>query len=204
MPNVLGAASVASSLLFPLSPKHNFTLLLRSTLPSQALAYLTWCPPVLLFPPLQALDHHPDSDELLLAYLTASAQRDDAPMLQAKWAKVLERLSGSCLLWREYIRLRKGQYSSFSVSDVRGVYAQALAALAQERNRVRREGAGEDKVRGGVNRSRRPLFSIAGALLLRVLSSQFWSHFPFFLWFENELTDRKVGSGGAWRVLSVA
>jgi hypothetical protein len=94
----------------------------------------------------QALDHHPDSDELLLAYLTASAQRDDAPMLYSKWAKVLKRLSGSCLLWREYIRLRKGQYSSFSVSDVRAVYVQALGAMVQERNRVRREGAGEEKV----------------------------------------------------------
>lgn len=95
---------------------------------------------------LQALDHHPDSDELLLAYLTASAQRDDAPTLHSKWAKVLERLSGSCLLWREYIRLRKGQYSSFSVSDVRAVYAQAVGAMVQERNRVRREGAGVEKV----------------------------------------------------------
>jgi len=54
----------------------------------------------------RALDHHPDSERLLLALLRAYSACADPELLHDKWEAVLRRRPGSWALWREYLAVR--------------------------------------------------------------------------------------------------
>lgn len=59
----------------------------------------------------RGLSYCPDSSQLLLAMLRAYAVlAPDAAALDAKWAGVLARQSGSWVLWREFLALKYARW----------------------------------------------------------------------------------------------
>ncbi|XP_024528275.1 protein NRDE2 homolog [Selaginella moellendorffii] len=87
----------------------------------------------------KALEHHPNSEELILLYLETCRRKDDLDTLISKWERMIVRHSGSYRLWWEFLRLRRSTFSKFSVSALRKLYSQALQALAAARNRQQKE-----------------------------------------------------------------
>lgn len=77
----------------------------------------------------KAVELNPDDEDLLLCLLKAYQSRDTADVLIGRWEKVLMQHSGSCKLWREFLRIVQGDFSTFKVSEVRRLYAHAIQAL---------------------------------------------------------------------------
>ncbi|XP_077230808.1 uncharacterized protein LOC143863910 [Tasmannia lanceolata] len=84
----------------------------------------------------KAVELNPDNEELLLCLLRAFQGRDNSDIFMERWEKVLMQHSGSCNLWKEFLRICQGEFSRFKVSDVRKIYASALQALSAARNKL--------------------------------------------------------------------
>ncbi|CAL1369193.1 unnamed protein product [Linum trigynum] len=78
----------------------------------------------------KAAELNPDNEELLLSLLKAYQRRDTADVLVGRWERVLMHHSGSCKLWKEYLNVIRGDFSSFKVSEMRKMYAHAIQALS--------------------------------------------------------------------------
>jgi len=87
----------------------------------------------------KALEFNPDSEELLLFYLEACKKRDNISVLIQRWENILMQHSGSYKLWRGFLRLCRGEFSSFTVSNMRKMYSHALQALSAARNQLYRK-----------------------------------------------------------------
>eukprot|EP00898_Chlorokybus_atmophyticus_P000447 jgi/Chlat1/1402/Chrsp12S01975 len=85
----------------------------------------------------RALQHHPDSEALILAYLETCSQADEFDVAVKKWERALSRHPSSVKLWFAYIAFRRCQFSKFSVASMRQIHANAAAAFVLERNRLR-------------------------------------------------------------------
>uniref|UniRef100_A0A803MRW7 Uncharacterized protein n=1 Tax=Chenopodium quinoa TaxID=63459 RepID=A0A803MRW7_CHEQI len=84
----------------------------------------------------KAVELNPEDEDLLLCLLKAYQKRDSADVFIGRWEKVLMQHSGSCKLWREFLRAVQGDFSTFKVSEIRKMYAYAIQALyATSRNR---------------------------------------------------------------------
>ncbi|KAK6925447.1 siRNA-mediated silencing protein NRDE-2 [Dillenia turbinata] len=77
----------------------------------------------------KASELNPDNEDLLLCLLKAYQCRDTTDVLMGRWEEILKRHSGSCKLWKEFLRVVKGDFSMFKVSDVRKMYANAIQSL---------------------------------------------------------------------------
>ncbi|XP_021861739.1 uncharacterized protein [Spinacia oleracea] len=77
----------------------------------------------------KAAELNPEDEDLLLCLLKAYQKRDSADVFIGRWKKVLMKHSGSCKLWREFLRVVEGDFSTFKVSEVRKMYAHAIQAL---------------------------------------------------------------------------
>ncbi|KAJ4835452.1 hypothetical protein Tsubulata_042729, partial [Turnera subulata] len=78
----------------------------------------------------KATELNPDNEGLLLCLLKAYQRRDSTDVLIGRWEKVLIHHSGSCKLWKEYLRVVQGEFSRFKVSDIRKMYVHAIEALS--------------------------------------------------------------------------
>ncbi|KAK1309057.1 hypothetical protein QJS10_CPA09g00298 [Acorus calamus] len=88
----------------------------------------------------KATELNPDSENLLLCLLKSYQSRDSTDVLVDRWEKILRQHPGSCNLWKEFLRVRQGEFSSFKVSDMRKAYAHAMQALASTCSRLCRQG----------------------------------------------------------------
>lgn len=87
----------------------------------------------------KAIEFNPDSDELLLFYLETCKKRDNISVLMQRWENALMQHSGSYKLWRGFLHLCRGEFSSFTVSNMRKMYSHALQALSSARNQLYRK-----------------------------------------------------------------
>ncbi|XP_056168937.1 uncharacterized protein LOC115676257 isoform X2 [Syzygium oleosum] len=78
----------------------------------------------------KAAELNPDNEELLLRLLKAYQSRDSSDVLLGRWEKILVQHSSSANLWREFLRILKGEFSRFKVSEVRKMYSHAIQALS--------------------------------------------------------------------------
>ncbi|KAF8014577.1 hypothetical protein BT93_H0410 [Corymbia citriodora subsp. variegata] len=78
----------------------------------------------------KAVELNSDNEELLLRLLNAYQSRDSSDVLLGRWEKILVQHSSSANLWREFLRILKGEFSRFKVSDVRKMYSHAIQALS--------------------------------------------------------------------------
>lgn len=78
----------------------------------------------------KATELNPDSEDLLLSLMNAYQSRDSIDDLITRWEKILIQNSGSCTLWREFLRVVQGDFSRFKVSEMRKMYANAIQALS--------------------------------------------------------------------------
>lgn len=78
----------------------------------------------------KAVELNPDSEELLLCLLKAYQRRDSIDVLIARFEKILVQNSGNYKLWREFLWLFQGEFSSFKVSEMRKMYSNAIQALS--------------------------------------------------------------------------
>ncbi|KAK4734961.1 hypothetical protein R3W88_009222 [Solanum pinnatisectum] len=93
----------------------------------------------------KATELNPDSEDLLLSLMNAYQSRDSIDDLIIRWEKILIQNSGSCTLWREFLRVVQGDFSRFKVSEVRKMYANAIQALSGAWTKQHRQ------VSGGAN-----------------------------------------------------
>ncbi|KAL3374250.1 hypothetical protein AABB24_005955 [Solanum stoloniferum] len=93
----------------------------------------------------KATELNPDSEDLLLSLMNAYQRRDSIDDLIIRWEKILIQNSGSCTLWREFLRVVQGDFSRFKVSEVRKMYANAIQALSGAWTKQHRQ------VSGGAN-----------------------------------------------------
>lgn len=93
----------------------------------------------------KALEFNPDSEELLLFYLETCKKRDNISILIQRWENALMQHSGSYKLWRGFLCLCRGEFSSFTVSKMRNMYSHALQALSAARNQLFRKVYENDK-----------------------------------------------------------
>lgn len=78
----------------------------------------------------KATELNPENEELLLCLLNAYRSRDGTDVFIGRWEKVLLQHSGSCKLWKEFLRVVQGEFSLFKVSEMRKIYANAIRALS--------------------------------------------------------------------------
>lgn len=78
----------------------------------------------------KATELNPDNEELLLCLLKAYRSRDSTEVLIERWQKILMQHSGSCKLWKGFLRVIGSDFSRFKVSDMRKMYANAIQALS--------------------------------------------------------------------------
>ncbi|KAL8464762.1 hypothetical protein ACS0TY_034316 [Phlomoides rotata] len=78
----------------------------------------------------KAIELNPDSEDLLLSLMKAFQSRDSTDILIGRWERILTSNSGSCKLWKEFLRVVQGEFSRFKVSEMRKMYANAIQALA--------------------------------------------------------------------------
>ncbi|TMW97049.1 hypothetical protein EJD97_006322 [Solanum chilense] len=78
----------------------------------------------------KATELNPDSEDLLLSLMSAYQSRDSIDDLISRWEKILIQNSGSCTLWREFLRVVQGDFSRFKISEMRKMYANAIQALS--------------------------------------------------------------------------
>lgn len=78
----------------------------------------------------KAIELNPDSEDLLLSLMKAYQSRDSTDVLIRRWERILTSNSGSCKLWKEFLRVVQGEFSRFKVSEMRKMYANAVQALA--------------------------------------------------------------------------
>lgn len=78
----------------------------------------------------KATELNPDSEDLLLSLMKAYQRRDSSDVLIKRWEKILTSNSGSCTLWKEFLRVFQGEFSRFKVSEIRKMYTNAIQALA--------------------------------------------------------------------------
>ncbi|GAB4835270.1 hypothetical protein Ancab_000179 [Ancistrocladus abbreviatus] len=78
----------------------------------------------------KATELNPDDDDLLLSLLKAYQGRDSTDILIGRWEKILLQHPDNCKLWREFLRVVQGQFSTFKVSEQRKMYAHAIQALS--------------------------------------------------------------------------
>ncbi|KAJ8554076.1 hypothetical protein K7X08_024754 [Anisodus acutangulus] len=93
----------------------------------------------------KATELNPDSEDLLLSLMSAYQSRDSIDDLISRWEKILIQNSGSCTLWREFLRVVQGDFSRFKVSVTRKMYANAIQALTGAWTKQHRQ------VSGGAN-----------------------------------------------------
>lgn len=111
----------------------------------------------------KAIEFNPDSEELLLFYLETCKKRDNISVLMQRWENALMQHSGSYKLWRGFLHLCRGEFSSFTVSNMRKMYSHALQALSSARNQLYRkvcENAEAKSVRKGLLESEQALVDI--------------------------------------------
>ncbi|KAI4326320.1 hypothetical protein MLD38_031646 [Melastoma candidum] len=78
----------------------------------------------------KANELNPENEELLLLLLKSYQRRDSGDALVGRWKKILVQHSGSCRLWKEFLRLLQSEFSRFKVSDMRKMYSHAIQALS--------------------------------------------------------------------------
>lgn len=78
----------------------------------------------------KATEINPDSEDLLITLMRAYQSRDNTDVLIKRWEKILTFNSGSCKLWKEFLRVLQGEFSRFKVSEIRRMYSNAIQALA--------------------------------------------------------------------------
>ncbi|KAJ8537094.1 hypothetical protein K7X08_035495 [Anisodus acutangulus] len=100
----------------------------------------------------KATELNPDSEDLLLSLMNAYQSRDSIDDLISRWEKILIQNSGSCTLWREFLRVVQGDFSRFKVSETRKLDANAIQALYGAWTKQHRVGTCFDaRVSGGAN-----------------------------------------------------
>lgn len=77
----------------------------------------------------KALDQNPDSIELLVGMLQEGAILWDSEKTLSMWRKVMKDHKHQPEMWKEYIGFLQTSFSSFSVSSMREIYAEALQTL---------------------------------------------------------------------------
>ncbi|XP_057247349.1 uncharacterized protein LOC104901371 isoform X6 [Beta vulgaris subsp. vulgaris] len=87
----------------------------------------------------KAAELNPEDEDLLLCLLKAYQNRDTADVLIGRWEKVLMQHSGSCKLWREFLRVVQGDFSTFKVSELRRMYTHAIQALCAASSKRHRQ-----------------------------------------------------------------
>ncbi|XP_057545357.1 uncharacterized protein LOC130824389 isoform X2 [Amaranthus tricolor] len=88
----------------------------------------------------KAVELNPEDEDLVLCLLKAYQSRDTSDVLIGRWERVLVQHSGSCKLWREFLRIVQGDFSTFKVSEVRRLYAHAIQALYAASSKRHRQG----------------------------------------------------------------
>ncbi|XP_062093222.1 uncharacterized protein LOC133798764 isoform X2 [Humulus lupulus] len=78
----------------------------------------------------KAVELNPDNEQLLLCLLKAYRSRDSIDVLIGRFEKILVENSGNYKLWKEFLGLFQGEFSSFKVSEMRKMYSNAIQALS--------------------------------------------------------------------------
>ncbi|KAK9707010.1 hypothetical protein RND81_07G167200 [Saponaria officinalis] len=88
----------------------------------------------------KAVELNPEDEDLVICLLKAYGNKDSADILIGRWEKVLMQHSGSPKLWREFLHVVKGDFSTFKVSELRKIYAHAIQALSSASSKKHRQG----------------------------------------------------------------
>ncbi|XP_060964582.1 uncharacterized protein LOC133033621 isoform X2 [Cannabis sativa] len=78
----------------------------------------------------KAVELNPDNEQLLLSLLKAYRSRDNIDVFIGRFEKILVLNSGNYKLWKEFLVLFQGDFSSFKVSEMRKMYSNAIQALS--------------------------------------------------------------------------
>ena len=84
----------------------------------------------------RGLEHHPGSDQLLLALLDAAAEICDVEEVDRRWWRVLSCYPGSCVLWKAYLARQRANFAGFLATDVATAHFQAVDAMKKEREKL--------------------------------------------------------------------
>ncbi|XP_074269561.1 uncharacterized protein LOC141592695 isoform X2 [Silene latifolia] len=88
----------------------------------------------------KAVELNPEEEDLVICLLKAYGTKDSADILIGKWEKVLMQHSGSHKLWREFLHVVQGDFSTFKVSELRKMFAHAIQALSAASSKKHRQG----------------------------------------------------------------
>ncbi|NP_001084971.1 NRDE-2, necessary for RNA interference, domain containing L homeolog [Xenopus laevis] len=78
----------------------------------------------------RSIESNPGSTELKLAKLKLCEEFWEAPALLKEWQKLIFLHPNDSQLWQKYLLFCQGQFSTFSVSKMNGVYGKCLSTLA--------------------------------------------------------------------------
>lgn len=82
----------------------------------------------------KALEHNPDNEDLIHAYLQCGAETWDTLKLLREWDQVLHQHPDSIRLWSDYINLRQTNFSSFTFTQCVQVFEDALSTLKRHKD----------------------------------------------------------------------
>ena len=85
----------------------------------------------------QALRHHPNNETLLLMLMSETEKIEESSAVLSQWNRICERNYHNPEIWHAFIRYRKRDFNTFSVSQIRGEYDRALRSLAAARRLVK-------------------------------------------------------------------
>ncbi|GMH12003.1 hypothetical protein Nepgr_013844 [Nepenthes gracilis] len=78
----------------------------------------------------KATELNPDNEDLLLLLMKAYQGRDNTDIIIGRWEKILIQHPENCKLWREFLHVLQGEFSTFKVSEQRRMYMHAIHALS--------------------------------------------------------------------------
>ncbi|KAH9616378.1 hypothetical protein KSS87_013393 [Heliosperma pusillum] len=87
----------------------------------------------------KAVELNPEDEDLVIYLLKAYGTKDSADILIGKWEKVLMQHYGSHKLWREFLHVVQGDFSTFKVSELRKMFAHAIQALTAASSKKHRQ-----------------------------------------------------------------
>ncbi|KAI9313832.1 NRDE-2, necessary for RNA interference-domain-containing protein [Dichotomocladium elegans] len=94
----------------------------------------------------KALEHNPNDEKLLLAYLESGEQTWDTLTLLREWDKALKKNPESIRLWADYINLRQTNFASFSFTQCIKVFEDCILTLNRMARRLQRSRKEEDNL----------------------------------------------------------
>ncbi|CAM9127226.1 unnamed protein product [Discosporangium mesarthrocarpum] len=94
------------------------------------------------------LRHNPSSVRLRLEQLQLAGRVKEHSEVDKIWKKAIDRCDQASPLWMEYMCFKEGHFDSFSVTEQRDLYSQALRALEQRMEGKKKEMEAKERAQG--------------------------------------------------------